>query len=953
MADFTGDNQDNIINGTSDDDTIKGGGGDDTITAGDGNDVVDGGGVPVAATPLSLDWTDEGADRTDISDGFTQDTGGINVTVSFTNNGTGNRAEVDDGTTYTEAGDPFDNDSSLYLGASGGTQGSWTTELTFEATAGSDFADEVENVTFRVQDIDQSGWQDIVEIRAYDANGNRIEVDLTAGGDDVVNEQTDTVTAVSGRDSPDDAQGSVLVEIPGPVGRVEIVYSNGSNGGQFINVTDVHFDAVVSDDDFIDGGTGDDILSGGDGDDEILGGIGNDTIDGGAGNDTIQGGNDADTISGGSGNDDIRGDTGNDTIDGGSGDDIVRAGSGDDTISGGAGDDDLRGGNDADTFTFEDGFGDDDVRGNEGGNDFDTLDFSDLTSPVDVTFTGDERGSATAGDDSVDFSTIEAVTGTAGDDTIDAGASSADQTLDGGDGEDEITGGSGNDTIDGGGQNDDLSGGDGDDVITGGGGSDVIDGGAGNDTITGDDAGGNAEPVLISSEDFEGGATGWTNNTTAEDPDGSFTEFLGRGGDSNGAEAISKTYTFDPNADWAIVEFDFYEIGNWETDDGFHIYIDGEEVFVGRFDEDTSESYEATATLADGRIVNISVGAGTPSDQGFEGFDDEIHPVRIEVQDPDGSVTVGFGGDFSIGIENESYGIDNVKVYTAGDTGYDDVITGGSGNDTIDGGAGADTIDGGDDEDVITIGAGDVVDGGEGGSDFDTLIIEDEGATVTYDPDNPENGTITFSDGSEATFVNIENVVLPCFTPGTMIRGESSYIAVEDLKVGDLVDTLDNGLQPIRWIGRKHVSAAELEANPALQPILIREGALGASAPNRDMMVSPQHRVLMRDASVQLWLGEDEVLARAKHLTARPGIDQIEADGVTYIHIMFDHHQVVLSDNCWTESFQPGDMVDHAAHQDIFEELKTLFPELRDADRRAGYASARTSLKSHEAALLG
>ncbi|MFQ6552973.1 Hint domain-containing protein [Aestuariibius insulae] len=950
MADFTGDNQDNVITGTTGDDTIKGGGGDDTITAGDGNDVVDGGGVPVGSTPLVLDWTDEGGDGTDLSGGFTQDTGGIDVTVSFQNDGTGDNVLVDTGTTYTEAGDPFDSNSSVLLDANGGTGGSWTTELQFQASAGSDFADTVENVTFRLQDIDEDQWEDIVEIRAYDANGERIEVDLTAEGSDFIDEDTDTVTAAFGRDGVADAEGSVLVEIPGPVGRVEIIYSNGSSGGQLIQITDVHFDAVVSDDDFIDGGTGNDTLSGGFGDDEILGGIGNDVIDGGAGNDIIRGGNDDDTITGGSGNDDIRGDTGNDTIDGGSGDDIIRAGSGNDTISGGAGDDDLRGGNDSDTFTFEDGFGDDSVRGNEGGTDFDTLDFSEVTSPVDVTFTGSESGTATAGDDSVNFTTIEAVTGTAGNDTIDAGASSGDQTLDGGDGEDEITGGSGNDTIDGGGQDDDLSGGAGDDVIVGGGGSDTIDGGAGNDTITGDEAGGSAEPVLEASEDFEGGATGWTNNTTAED--GDFTEFLGRGGDSNGAEAVSKTYDIDPNADWAIVEFDFYEIGNWETSDGFHIYIDGEEVFVGRFAEGTSESYEATATLADGRIVNISIGGNTPSDQGFEGFDDEIHPVRIEVQDPNGSVQIGFGGDFSIGIENESYGIDNVKVYSAGDSGYDDVITGGAGNDTIDGGAGADTIDGGDDADTITIGAGDVIDGGEGGSDFDTLIIEDEGATVAYDPNNPENGTITFSDGSEATFVNIENVVLPCFTPGTMIRAETGPVAVEDLRVGDLVETLDDGLQPIRWIGRKHVSAAELEAHPNLQPILIREGALGASAPDRDMMVSPQHRVLMRDASVQLWLGEEEVLARAKHLTARPGIDQVAADGVTYIHIMFDRHQVVLSDNCWTESFQPGDMVDHEAHQDIFEELKTLFPDLRYADRRAGYASVRKSLNSHEAALL-
>ena len=162
-------------------------------------------------------------------------------------------------------------------------------------------------------------------------------------------------------------------------------------------------------------------------------------------------------------------------------------------------------------------------------------------------------------------------------------------------------------------------------------------------------------------------------------------------------------------------------------------------------------------------MVTIDLGAGTPADLGFAATDDEIHPVTVTVENPGTSVTLGFGADLSAAIDNESFGIDNLVVSTAQDPSNDDVITGGAGADVIDGGAGADTIDGGADADTIFISAGDVVDGGESGDDNDTLILNDFGATVAFDGANPENGTVTFSDGSTATFTNIENIV-PCFT---------------------------------------------------------------------------------------------------------------------------------------------------------------------------------------------
>jgi len=183
-----------------------------------------------------------------------------------------------------------------------------------------------------------------------------------------------------------------------------------------------------------------------------------------------------------------------------------------------------------------------------------------------------------------------------------------------------------------------------------------------------------------------------------------------------------------------------------------------------------------------------------------------------------------------------------------------------------------------------------------------------------------------------------------------MVATPNGAVAVEDLKVGDLVETRDHGPQKVRWIGQKTVSAHELEQAPHLQPILIRKDSIAPGVPNRDMQVSPQHRMLIENSATQLWLGEDEVLVKAKHMIHKAGVDQIIADDdITYIHVMFDCHEIMLVDNAWTESFQPGDMVEADG---AFVELLELFPELATCDGRASYHAARVSTKSHQARLV-
>jgi hypothetical protein len=171
---------------------------------------------------------------------------------------------------------------------------------------------------------------------------------------------------------------------------------------------------------------------------------------------------------------------------------------------------------------------------------------------------------------------------------------------------------------------------------------------------------------------------------------------------------------------------------------------------------------------------------------------------------------------------------------------------------------------------------------------------------------------------------------------------------VESLRPGDLVLTRDCGAQPIRWVGRREMSRSDLVRNPALRPVVLTAGALGPDLPNRDMMVSPQHRILFDGPRCQLLFGETEVLVPALQLCGRRGVGRSTA-ATAYIHLMFDCHQIIRSDGVWTESFQPGDHSLGAIDAGQRDELLMLFPHLAQGGT---YPAAHASLRLHEARVL-
>ena len=158
------------------------------------------------------------------------------------------------------------------------------------------------------------------------------------------------------------------------------------------------------------------------------------------------------------------------------------------------------------------------------------------------------------------------------------------------------------------------------------------------------------------------------------------------------------------------------------------------------------------------------------------------------------------------------------------------------------------------------------------------------------------------------------------------------------------MQTRDRGLQPIRWIGHRQV-----EADGALAPVRIRQGALGN---HRTLLVSPNHRVALRDARVEMLFGEDEVLVAAKHLVDGDKVQSLPSHAVTYVHLLFDQHEVIYSDGLPTESFLPGPQAVDIFEQETLDEIYALFPESCHETGDGYGRAARVILKAHEAAVL-
>ena len=205
-----------------------------------------------------------------------------------------------------------------------------------------------------------------------------------------------------------------------------------------------------------------------------------------------------------------------------------------------------------------------------------------------------------------------------------------------------------------------------------------------------------------------------------------------------------------------------------------------------------------------------------------------------------------------------------------------------------------------------------------------------------------QNGTYVSS-----VFVDPQNPLLAsdlgpaCFVADTLISTPRGDVQIQDLITGDKVLTLDHGAQTIRWIGYTKV-----DGSGKFAPIVFAPGAIGNS---RTLMVSPEHRILIKDWKAELYFNEPEFLVPAKALINGSDITQQRIKSVFYYHLLFDRHEIIQSEGAYSESFFPGGQI-MLEDSGIRAELLELFPELETGVET--YSVARPTLGAFESALL-
>lgn len=173
---------------------------------------------------------------------------------------------------------------------------------------------------------------------------------------------------------------------------------------------------------------------------------------------------------------------------------------------------------------------------------------------------------------------------------------------------------------------------------------------------------------------------------------------------------------------------------------------------------------------------------------------------------------------------------------------------------------------------------------------------------------------------SEQTKLSVTRVRAskPCFALGTHILTPTGDRLVQDLKVGDLVETLDHGAQPIRAMGVRRFEALGDDA-----PIRFEAGTLNNE---HDLCVTEGHRIRFAGWQADLLFGEWEVLVAARDFVNEVDVTRDLGGMVRYAYLGFDAHHIIFAERVPVESSQ---FVPQAASEAASKD-KLAFPPLQD-----------------------
>ena len=379
-----------------------------------------------------------------------------------------------------------------------------------------------------------------------------------------------------------------------------------------------------------------------------------------------------------------------------------------------------------------------------------------------------------------------------------------------------------------------------------------------------------------------------------------------------------------------------------------------DDVDIGEVEFEANKADSITLTAGD----DVSIQEYSGSDKGFDTLNvgDNFSAEKIDLEDGDNSLTIGDGA--SVDEIKTGKGDDSITI---GDGFTGDKIETKKGDDDITLGDNASVEDIKTDKGDDTVRVGDNFTGDKIETKYgnDKVVLGDNadisevktdkgndkvsvGKSAKVDKLDGGKGNDTLSSQTELSSAKSFEAMV-CFVRGTLIDTRFGATPIESLRIGDQVETLDHGLQTLRWVGSSRVAGTG-----AFAPVRIAKGALGNI---RDLWVSQQHRMMLGDWRTQIYFGEDQVLVPAKHLVDDLDIRIEEVAEVEYYHMLFDQHEIVFAEGVASESFHPGAIGISAMSAATRAEIFEIFPELREDAEGFGPA-ARPSLKGFEGSLM-
>lgn len=159
------------------------------------------------------------------------------------------------------------------------------------------------------------------------------------------------------------------------------------------------------------------------------------------------------------------------------------------------------------------------------------------------------------------------------------------------------------------------------------------------------------------------------------------------------------------------------------------------------------------------------------------------------------------------------------------------------------------------------------------------------------------------------------------------VRTPCGLRRIENVRPGDLIVTRDNGLQPVRMVWTRGVSAADAAADPSLAPVRLKRRAIGPMMPQQDLCLAGQHRILVPGYRLAEIPDDRSCLIAARDIAEASDeafVDKSCAE-VTFYNLVFEEHQVFAANGLPVESYLPSQASLRELDDDVSKDIAALF----------------------------